>query len=207
NGKVVVITGASSGFGKGAALKFASEGADLVLGARRKKLLKQVAAECEEHGVRAVTVECDVSQQSEIDELAEAALDEFGRFDVWVNNAGVAAFGEFDKVPMKEHEQVIETNLLGTMYGSYAALKHFYERGEGTLINISSFIGEASAPYHSSYAASKHAIRGPDMSLRQQLEATNLAATPACTVTPTSHDPPSLEHAPNHTGKPARPTP
>jgi short-subunit dehydrogenase len=207
NGKVVVITGASSGFGKGAALKFASEGADLVLGARRKKLLKQVAGECERYGVRALTVECDVSDQSDVDALAEAALDEFGRFDVWINNAGVAAYGEFDKVPMKEHEQVIETNLLGTMYGSYAALKHFYERGEGTLINISSFVGEASAPYHSSYVASKHAIRGLDMSLRQELEAKNIDAINVCTVMPTSHDTPFFEHAANHTGKPVRPTP
>ncbi|HZU22670.1 MAG TPA: SDR family NAD(P)-dependent oxidoreductase [Terriglobales bacterium] len=188
-------------------LKFASEGADLVLGARRNKLLKQVAAECEKNGVRALTVECDVSDQDDVDALAEAALDEFGRFDVWVNNAGVAAYGEFDRVPMKEHEQVIETNLLGTMYGSYAALKHFYERGEGTLINISSFVGEASAPYHSSYVASKHAIRGLDMSLRQELEAKKLDSIHVCTVMPTSHDTPFFEHAANHTGKPVRPTP
>lgn len=206
NGKVVVITGASSGFGKGAALKFASQGADLVLAARRKKLLKQVAEECEQRGVRAVTVECDVSEQSDVEALAEAALDEFGRFDVWVNNAGVAAYGEFDKVPMKEHEQVIQTNLLGTMYGSYAALKHFYGRGEGMLINISSFVGETSAPYHSSYVASKHAIRGLDMSLRQELEAKNIDAIHVCTVMPTSHDTPFFEHAANYTGKPVRPT-
>lgn len=207
NGKVIVITGASSGFGKGAALKFASEGADLVLGARRKKLLKQVADECEGHGVRAITVECDVSEQSDVEALAESALDEFGRFDVWINDAGVAAYGEFEKVPMREHEQVIQTNLLGTMYGSYTAMKHFYERGEGTLINVSSFLGEASAPYHSSYVASKHGIRGLGTSLRQELEAKEIENIHVCTVMPTSHDTPFFEHAANHTGKPVRPTP
>jgi short-subunit dehydrogenase len=206
NGKVVVITGASSGFGKGAALKFAKEGANVVLGARRKKLLQQVAADCEKQGVRAIAVDCDVSDQEEVEALAEAALDEFGRFDVWVNNAGVASYGEFEKVPMREHEQVIQTNLLGTMYGSREALKHFYKRGEGTLINISSFVGEASAPYHSSYVASKHAIRGLDMSLRQELEARDISTIHVCTVMPTSHDTPFFEHAANHTGKPVVPT-
>lgn len=206
-GKVVVITGASSGFGKGTALKFASEGADVVLGARRKGLLKQVAKECEQHGVRAVVVDCDVAEQDDVEALAEAALEEFGGFDVWVNNAGVAAYGEFDKVPMKEHEQVIRTNLLGCMYGCLAAIRHFYERGEGTLINISSFLGEASAPYHTSYVASKHGIRGLGASLRQELEAKNFTAIHVCTVMPTSHDTPFFEHAANHTGKPVRPTP
>ena len=205
-GRVVVITGASSGFGKGAALRFAKEGADLVLGARRKKLLKEVAAECERRGVHALAVECDVSEQDDVDGLAERAIKEFGRFDVWVNDAGVAAYGEFDKVPMSEHEQVIKTNLLGTMYGSHAALKHFYECGDGTLINLASFPDEASAPYHASYVASKHGIRGLGSSLRHELEAKHITGIYVCTVMPTSHDTPFFEHAANHTGKPVVPT-
>ena len=196
-GKVVVITGASSGFGKGAALRFAEEGANLVLGARRKKLLKKVAAECEQRGGRALAVECDVSEQDDVDRLAEKAINHFGRLDVWVNDAGVAAYGEFDKVPISEHVQVIKTNLLGTMYGSHAAMKYFDERGAGTLINISSFLGEASAPYHASYVASKHGIRGLGTSLRQELEAKNITDIHVCTVMPTSHDTPFFEHAAN----------
>lgn len=204
--KVVVITGASSGFGRGAALKFAREGADVVLAARRKNLLKQVAKECEREGVRALAVEADVSQAEDVEELADCALDEFGHFDVWVNNAGIATYGEFDEVPLEEHEQVFRTNLLGTIYGSYAAVRHFRERGEGVLINMASYLGKGSAPYHSSYVASKHAIRGLDMSLRQDLQAKGITDIHVCTIMPTSHDTPFFEHAGNHTGKPVRPT-
>lgn len=204
--KVVVITGASSGFGRGAALKFAREGADVVLAARRKKLLKEVAKECEREGARALVVEADVSQDEDVEQLAERALDEFGHFDVWVNNAGVATYGEFDEVPLEEHEQVLRTNLLGTVYGSYAAMRHFRERGEGVLINMASYLGMGSAPYHASYVASKHAIRGLDMSLRQELQAKGIEGIYVCTIMPTSHDTPFFGHAGNHTGKPVRPT-
>ena len=204
--KVVVITGASSGFGRGAALKFAREGANVVLAARRKKLLKEVAKECERQGARALAVEADVSQAEEVEKLAERARDEFGHFDVWVNNAGVATYGEFDEIPLEEHEQVLRTNLLGTIYGSYVALRHFRERGEGVLINMASYLGKGSAPYHASYVASKHAIRGLDMSLRQELQAQDIRDIHICTIMPTSHDTPFFGHAGNHTGKPVRPT-
>lgn len=206
-GKVVVITGASSGFGKGAALKFAEEGADLVLAARRSRLLKQLVRECEREGVRAVAVETDVSQPEEMEKLALRALQEFGHFDVWVNNAGVASYGEFDQVPLEEHEQVIRTNLLGTVYGSYAAMQHFRDRGEGVLINMASYLGKGSAPYHSSYVASKHGVRGLGMALRQDLQARDISGIHVCTVMPTSHDTPFFSHAGNHTGKPVTPIP
>ena len=204
--KVIVITGASSGFGRGAALEFAKQGADLVLAARRDRVLRNLAKDCERRGVRALAVECDVSNRDDVEQLAQTALDEFGRIDIWINNAGVAAFGEFDRVPLEEHEQVIRTDLLGTMYGCYAAMRHFRDRGEGTLINMSSYLGKGSAPYHASYVAAKHGVRGLGMSLRQELEADGLdEAIHVCTVMPTSHDTPFFEHSANHTGKLVKP--
>jgi len=158
--QVVEITGASSGFGKGAALRFAEEGANLVLAARRKSLLKELAKGCEKLGVKTVVVETDVSNSDDMEDLAQKAVDEFGRIDVWVNNAGVSTFGRFDEIPLKEHEQVIETNLLGCVYGSYEALRRFRAQGEGVLINVASYLGKGSAPYQSSYVASKHGIVG-----------------------------------------------
>ncbi len=205
--RVVVITGASSGFGKGAALKFADSGAHLVLAARRKRLLRDLAGECQSLGVQAIAVDADVTDRDEVRKLARRAVEEFGRIDVWVNNAGVATIGRFDEVPMEEHEQVIATNLLGTMYGSYYAVRQFREQGDGTLINVASYLGDGSSPYYSSYVASKHGVRGLGMSLRQELEANRQDAIYVCTVMPTSMDTPFFEHAANHSGHPVEPIP
>lgn len=136
--RVVVITGASSGFGRGAALKFAANGAKVVLAARRKRLLKQIAEEWRQIGAESLVVETDVSNSSEVEELAQRAVEKFGKIDVWINNAGVGAVARFDETPLEEHEQVIQTNLMGTIYGSYVALQQFREQGRGVLINVGS---------------------------------------------------------------------
>lgn len=204
--KVVVITGASSGFGRGAAIEFAKRGAKLVLAARRKDLLKDVADECKRRGTKAVVVETDVSERDEMEKLADAAISKFDRIDVWVNNAGVATIGRFDEIPMDEHEQVVETDLLGTMYGAHAALRQFREQGSGTLINIGSYLSKGSSPYHASYVASKHGVRGLGMALRQELEANGEdGRIHVCTIMPTSMDTPFFEHAGQHTGHRVQP--
>lgn len=206
--KVVVITGASSGFGRGAALRLAEEGANLVLAARRKGLLKELAEECEESGCNALVVETDVSDRADVERLAKKTVSEFGRIDVWVNDAGVSTFGRFEEVPVNEHEQVIRTNLLGTLYGSHAAMRTFREQGRGTLINIASYLGKGSAPYQSSYVASKHGVRGLDMAIRQELKANGQdEQIHVCTVMPTSMDTPFFQHAANHLGHPVQPIP
>src|SRR6185312_14695569 len=132
--RVVVITGASSGFGRGAALRFAKAGDNVVIAARRESLLEDVAEQCRKAGVEALAVEADVSSAADVERLAEKALNEFGRIDVWVNNAGVGTVARFDEAPLEEHEQVIRTNLLGTIYGSYAALNQFRKQRQGVLI-------------------------------------------------------------------------
>lgn len=205
--RVVVITGASSGFGRGVAEKFSKEGADVVLAARRGTLLDELARDCCKRGVRALAVETDVSEREQVEALAETAIREFGRIDVWINNAGVATYGRFNDCPMEEHEQVVRTNLLGTMHGSRAALEHFRRQGHGTIINVASFAGIASFPYAASYDASKHGIRGLDTALRQELQVNGEDNIHVCTVSPTSMDTPFFEHAGNHTGHPVRPIP
>lgn len=208
SGKVVVITGASSGFGKGAALKFAQAGASVVLAARREELLNELAAECESAGGRALAVPTDVGEQEESEQLARKALSQFGRIDVWVNNAGAGALGRFEEVPLAEHVQVIKTDLLGTIYGSYFALRQFRQQGFGTLINVSSVIGKVPAPYFASYAAAKHGVVGLSAALRQELEEDKVDdAIHVCTVMPTSMDTPFFEHAANYTGHESVPIP
>jgi short-subunit dehydrogenase len=196
--KVVVITGASSGFGKGAAVQFASEGAKLVLGARRADLVENVAAECRSKGAEAIAIATDVSRREDVERLAATALNSFGRIDVWINNAGVGAIGAFERIPIEVHEQLIATNLLGTLYGSHLAYRQFLTQGTGVLINIASELGFGSVPYFSSYAAAKHGVVGLSDSLRQEVKQNGLDGIHICTIMPTAHDTPFFEHAANY---------
>jgi short-subunit dehydrogenase len=199
-GKVVVITGASSGFGKGAALRFAEEGADLVLAARRGELLQELADGCTAAGARALAVTTDVSDRGDVQRLFEAAMREFRRIDVWINNAGVGALGRFERVPLEDHERVIRTNLLGTIYGSSYAYRQFLAQGSGTLINVASELGAHTVPYYSSYVAAKHGVVGFGDALRQEIDQGEVDGVHVCTVMPAAHDTPFFDHAANYTG-------
>ena len=110
-----------------------------------------------------------MSDRAAVENLARQAIGRFGHFDVWINDAGVAAIGRFDQVPLEDHDQVIKTDLLGTIYGSHLALKHFRERNAGILINVASAIGKIPAPLYASYAAAKFGIVGLSDALRQEL--------------------------------------
>jgi short-subunit dehydrogenase len=205
-GKVVVITGASSGFGKGAARRFAGEGASVVLAARRENLLEDLARECERLGGQAMAIETDVSKREDVERLASVTLSRFGRIDVWINNAGVGALGPFERVPIEEHEQVIATDLLGAVYGSYFAYRQFLVQGSGVLINIASELGRHTAPYYASYAAAKHGVVGLSDALRQEVDAKQLDGhVHVCTVLPTAHDTPFFDHVANYTGREVQP--
>jgi short-subunit dehydrogenase len=202
-----VITGASSGFGKGAAREFARAGASLALAARRGQLLDELAQEIRQAGGRAIAVQADVSVADDVEKLADAALTEYGHIDVWVNNAGAGAIGRFEEIPLSEHVQVIETDLLGTLYGSYFAMRHFRKRGEGTLINMASVVGKVPAPYYSSYAAAKHGVVGLSAALRQELKENNVENIHVSTILPTSMDTPFFDHASTFTGHESMPIP
>jgi len=205
--KVVVITGASSGFGKGCAIKFAAAGASVVLAARREHVLDDLARQCEHEGGRALAVPTDITQEGDVQQLTQRALSEFRRIDIWINNAGSGAVGLFEEVPLADHIRVIQTNLIGTVYGSYFAMTQFRKQGGGILINVASVIGKVAAPYFSSYAAAKHGVIGLGGSLRQELEQENVGTIHVCTVIPSSFDTPFFEHAAQYTGREARPIP
>jgi short-subunit dehydrogenase len=207
NGKIVVITGASSGFGKGAALRFAQAGASVIVSARREQVLEELVRECESAGGRALAVPADVSSRADVEQLSKTTTSQFGRIDVWVNNAGTGALGRFEEVPLEEHEQVIGTDLLGTLYGSYFAMRQFRQQGSGTLINIASVIGKVPSPYFASYAAAKHGVVGLSAAIRLELEEDKVEDIHVCTVLPTSMDTPFFEHAAQHTGHVATPIP
>ena len=200
--KVIVVTGATSGFGKGAALRFAKAGAALVLAGRRDELLSEIeTAALGASGHRGLGVHTDVGNEAEVAALAAKAIEQFGRIDIWVINAGVGAVGKFWDIPLADHRKVIETTLLGTVYGSWHAMKHFVAQGQGTLINIASIVGRVPQPYFESYVAAKHGVIGLSSSLRLALREQKLDKTiHVCTVLPGAHDTPWFDHAANFTG-------
>lgn len=207
-GKVVVITGASSGFGKGTALELARAQAHLVLAARRSELLTELARQCEEFGVQTLAVPTDVGDRKQVEALCQSALGRFGRVDVWINNAGVGALGRFEAVPLDDHVKVIETDLLGVLYGSYFAYRQFLKQGEGVLINMASELGRHTAPYYASYTAAKHGVLGLCESLRQELDQAGIENVHVCVIMPTAHDTPFFDHVANYTGREVQaPTP
>jgi short-subunit dehydrogenase len=206
-GKVIVITGASSGFGKGTALELARRGASVVLAARSTEIIETLARECEVAGGESLSVTTDVSERAAVEDLARQAIGRFGHIDAWINNAGVAAIGRFDEVPLEDHDKVIRTDLLGTIYGSHVSLKHFRERGAGTLINVASVIGKIPSPLYASYAAAKFGVVGLSDALRQELKEGKVEGIRVCTVMPMAHATDFFEHAGNYTGHKAEPIP
>ena len=170
-------------------------------------MLDELAAECRAQGGQALAVPTDVSKQEEVANLAQTTLATFGRIDVWINNAGSGSIGLFEEVPLNEHVQVIETDLLGTLFGSYSAMRQFKQQGQGILINVASVIGKIPAPYFASYAAAKHGVVGLSAALRQELELHKMENIRVCTVMPTSMDTPFFEHAADHTGHKVVPIP
>lgn len=202
--QVVVITGASSGIGHATALAFARQGAFLVLAGRNADTLAPVAMACRQAGAgAALGVPTDVTDAQAVQALAEAALSHHGRIDVWLNCVGVGAVGRFDETPLASHRRVVESNLIGHLHGAHVALKHFRERGRGTLINMISMGGWVPAPFAAAYTASKFGLRGLSESLRA--EVADLPDVHVCDVAPTFVDSPGLSHGANYTGRNLQP--
>jgi short-subunit dehydrogenase len=200
-GRTVVITGASSGFGRGVAVAMAARGANVVLAARRTELLEEVAAEARAAGGQALVVTTDVSRPADMARLATAAETTFGRVDVWINNAGVGALGRFDETPIADHERIVDVNLKGVIYGSHVALRRFRRQGSGVLINMGSVVSQVPMPYYASYVATKHAVLGLDAALNQELRANGERGVRVVTIMPWAADTPWFDHAANYTGR------
>ncbi len=166
---VVVVTGASSGIGREVALRLARRGSSLALCARGQGPLAAVAAECEAAGAEVLQRTTDVGDEAAVERLAAATEERFGRIDVWVNNAGVIAYGRFEEIPSEVFRRVIETDLMGQVHGARAALRRFRAQGSGVLINMSSVWGRVSSPQVAPYVVSKNAVRALSECLHSEL--------------------------------------
>ena len=198
---VIVITGASSGIGRATALACARRGGAVVVAARRAQPLNELVRECQNLGGRALAVPTDVTDEAAVQELARRTVENFGRIDVWVNNAAVTLLGRFEETPPEAYRRVIETNLFGYIHGARAALAYMREQGSGVIINNASMVAKLGQPYASAYVIAKHGVRAFGMSLRQELALDGAGDIHICTVMPASIDTPLFQHAGNYTGR------
>lgn len=205
NGKTIVITGASSGAGRAAALEFAKRQCALVLASRNEPVLNELAAECRELGAEVLVMPTDVADPKAMIALANVANDWNDGLYAWINNAGVLAAGPFDETPIEVHTQVVQTNLLGYMNGAHAVMPIFKGNGHGILINNISIGGFLPVPYGAGYTASKFGLRGFSEALKAEL--TEWPNIYVCDLYPAFLDSPGILHAANYTGKVLKPAP
>jgi NADP-dependent 3-hydroxy acid dehydrogenase YdfG len=176
-GKVVIITGASSGLGEAAAHHLADKGASLALAARRTERIEGLAEEITNNGGEALAVTTDVTEREQVQALVDDAVDAFGRVDVMLNNAGLMPLSPLERLNVNEWDQMIDVNVKGVLYGIAAALPYMQEQASGHIINVSSVAGHVVSPGSAVYAATKHAVRALSEGLRQEVKEYGLRTT------------------------------
>ena len=176
-GKVVVITGASSGIGEVTAKHLASAGALVSLGARRKSRLDALAGEIRAAGGKAHVHVTDVTRRADVEALVHGAREEFGRIDVIVNNAGIMPLSPFERLKVDDWDRMIDINVKGVLYGIAAVLPIMKQQKSGHIINVSSVAGHKVRPGNSVYAATKHAVRVLSEGLRMEVKAYGIRTT------------------------------
>lgn len=205
--QILVITGASSGIGLATARRAAAEGAVVVLVARNGEALQQAVDEITGAGGAAICHVADVADRAELQKVADETIARFGRFDTWVNNAGVSIWGRLEEVSDDDHRRLFDTNFWGLVYGSLIAAKHFKEQGGGAIVNVGSVASDMALPLQGMYSATKHAVKGFTDALRIELKEEN-APVSVTLIKPSAIDTPFPHHAKNYTDRePKLPSP
>jgi NADP-dependent 3-hydroxy acid dehydrogenase YdfG len=176
-GKVIVITGASSGLGEAAARLLSAQVAHIVLGARRIERLQQLADELNLPEQRTLTVATDVTVLDEVKHLVDTAVQSFGRIDVMVNNAGLMPLSALERLKVDDWDRMIDVNVKGVLYGIAAALPHMQRQMSGHIVNVSSVAGHKVMFNGAVYSATKHAVRALSEGLRQEIKPWNIRTT------------------------------
>lgn len=176
-GKVVIITGASSGLGEAAARHLCTEGASVALGARRTHRIETLAEDLRKNGGKALAVTTDVTDSGQVQRLADSAIQNFGRVDVMINSAGLMLYSLLERLRLDEWERMIDVNIKGVLYGIAAVLPYMKEQRSGHIINVSSVAGHKVPWAGAVYSATKHAVCALSEGLRQQVKAYNIRTT------------------------------
>ena len=176
-GKVVVITGASSGLGEATARELSAQGATVVLGARRADRIKSLADELTRRGGKALAVPTDVIHSEQVKKLVDSAVQAYGRIDVMINNAGLMPQSPLERLRIDEWDRMIDVNIKGVLYGIAAALPYMKQQKCGHIINVSSVAGHKVRAGGAVYAATKHAVLALSEGLRQEVKPYNIRTT------------------------------
>lgn len=176
-GKVIVITGASSGMGEATARDLATKGARLVLGARRQDRLDAIVSDITAAGGEAVAVATDVTRREEVQKLVDTASQTYGRVDVIFNNAGLMPLSPLASQRVDEWDQMIDVNIKGTLYGISAVLPYMQAQKSGHVINVSSVYGHKVVAAGAVYCGTKYAVRAISEGLRQEVKDDNIRVT------------------------------
>jgi NADP-dependent 3-hydroxy acid dehydrogenase YdfG len=176
-GKVVVITGASSGLGEATARHLCAQGAIVVLGARRVERIQALADELNRSGGKALAIPTDVTHADEVKRLVDAAVQTYGRVDVMINNAGLMPHSPLERLKIDDWNRTIDVNLKGMLYGIGAVLPHMKQQKAGHIINVSSVAGHKVRPGSAVYAATKAAVLVISEGLRQEVKPYNIRTT------------------------------
>jgi NADP-dependent 3-hydroxy acid dehydrogenase YdfG len=176
-GKVVVITGASSGLGEATARHLSKEGATVVLGARRVDRIEALADELTQAGGKALAMATDVTDPEQVKALVDAAVQAYNRIDVMLNNAGLMPHSPLERLKIADWDRTIDVNIKGVLYGIAAALPHMQRQKSGQIVNVSSVAGHKVGTGNAVYAASKTAVRVISEGLRQEVKPYNIRTT------------------------------
>ncbi len=176
-GKVVVITGASSGLGEATARLLAAEGASVVLGARRADRIQALVEDLVANGGKALALPTDVTDYDQVKRLVDAAVQSYGRIDVMLNNAGVMPHSPLARLKIDDWNRMIDVNIKGVLYGIAAALPYMQQQKSGHIINVSSVAGHKVRPGAVVYAATKTAVRVISEGLRMEVKPYNIRTT------------------------------
>jgi short-subunit dehydrogenase len=202
--RTIVITGASSGIGLTTARRAAARGARLLVSSRNEPALRDLRDELRADGAQIEYAVADVGRLEEMQALAGKAIEAFGGFDTWVNNAGAATYGKILETPIADQRQVLETNYWGVVHGSIIAVRHFRAReGGGKLINVGSVLSDFSVPEQGPYAASKHAVKAFTTALRLEIMHDKVPVS-VTLIKPSAIASPYKDHARNYMDSPGR---